>query len=267
MRGPAGMEIRGKVALITGASDGIGAACVREFRQRGAQLALTARSEERLVQVGGPQALAIAGDLTDPRVRGEVVARTIERYGRIDILINNAGVGLYRPAHSAPMEDARHLFELNLFAPLHLIQLVAPHMKRQGGGAIVNVGSLGGKITLPWFTLYSASKFALGSLTDGLRVELRRDGIHAMIVCPGYVLTGFQEHVLGGVPPPLMVRGRRFAISPERCARDIADGLERRRHTVMTPRFGWLLIALSRVCPWIVERRLESAYYQHSGQS
>ena len=118
-------------------------------------------------------ALVTAGDVLDPSVREAVVSRTIERFGRIDLLINNAGAGLYAPSHMAPMEEARRMWELNFFAPLDLIQRVAPAMKRQRSGFIVNVGSIAGKMTLPWFTLYSASKYAIGSLTDGLRMELR----------------------------------------------------------------------------------------------
>ena len=121
------------------------------------------------------------------------MSRTIERFGRIDLLINNAGAGLYAPSHMASMEEARRMWELNFFAPLDLIQRVAPAMKRQRSGFIVNVGSIAGKVTLPWFTLYSASKYAIGSLTDGLRMELRQFGIHTMTVCPGYVNTRFRE--------------------------------------------------------------------------
>src|SRR6266404_3764486 len=189
------MKIEGSVVLITGASGGIGEACAREFRRRGARLSLVARSEDKLREVAGADALATAADITDDAARRRAVERTLERFGRIDILINNAGVGLYSPAWKAPMESARTMFELNFFAPLTLIQLVAPVMRSQRGGTIVNVGSIAGKMTLPWFTLYSASKYALGSLTDGLRMELKRDGIHAITVCPGYVATDFQKHV------------------------------------------------------------------------
>src|SRR5258708_25318013 len=183
------MKIDGKVVLITGASEGLGAACADVFRRRGARLALTARNESKLEAIGGADALIAAGDITLPETRERVVSATLERYGAIDILINNAGVGLYSPAWKAPMESARAMFELNFFAPLALIQLVAPVMRRQRGGTIVNVGSIAVKVTPPWFTLYSPSKHALGSLTDGFRMELKSDGIHAITVCPGYLAT------------------------------------------------------------------------------
>ena len=250
------MQIAGKVVLITGASRGIGAACARAFLARGATLSLAARDEAALAQVASGQALATAGDLTDAAARERAVARTLERFGRIDILINNAGMGLYAPSWKTPMEDARRLFELNFFVPLAMIQLVTPHMIRQGGGAIVNISSIAGKAPLPWFTLYSSSKYALGALGDGLRMELRRRGIHSMTVCPGYVKTEFQQHVIGGHPPARVLQGRRFAITAERCARDILSGLERGARTVVTPRAGWILLAARALFPALVEARM-----------
>ncbi len=256
------MQIDNKVVVITGASEGIGAACASAFRRRGARLSLTARSQERLELVGGSDALVTPGDLMDERTRDLVIERTLAKYGRIDILINNAGVGLYQPAHSADLASVRAMFELNIFAPLDLLQKAVPHMKGNGGGAIVNVSSIGGKITLPWFTLYSATKYALGSMTDGLRMELRREGIHVMTVCPGYVRTGFQRHVLSGRPPDLTGMGRKWAISPAECAEDIARGLERDARTVVSPKSGWLLIALARMFPEMFDRRLEKIYWE-----
>lgn len=246
-----------KVAVVTGASEGIGAALTRLLMERGTSLSLVARSEEKMRALAGDRALVTAGDLTDEATRRSVVDRTLQRYGRIDILINNAGVGLYAPAHTAPMEDTRRLWELNFFAPLDLTQRVIPSMKQQGSGVIVNVSSIAGKMTLPWFTLYSASKYALGSLTDGLRMELRAHGIHTMTVCPGYVNTGFQNNVLYGSPPQLAGAARRWAISADECAHAIVNGIERRKRTVVTPRSGWLLIALERLFPGIVDRQLE----------
>ncbi len=251
------MHIQNKVVLITGASEGIGAACVAEFRRRGAKLSVTARSEDRLEAVGGADALVTAGDITLAETRLRVMDATLERFGRIDILVNNAGAGLYSPAWCASQEKTRALFELNFFAPLAMVQLVAPHMRTQGAGVIVNIGSIAGRMTLPWFTLYSASKYALGSLTEGLRMELKRDGIHAMTVCPGYVDTRFQSNILAGRVPPTIAKARRFTITPQKCAADIADGVVRNARTVVTPASGWLLLAAARLFPGIVEAQLQ----------
>jgi short-subunit dehydrogenase len=256
------MRLDGKVAIVTGASEGIGAAVARALRQRGAMLSLAARSEAKLRDTGGDNALVTAGDLLDPAIRASVVQRTIERFGHIDLLINNAGAGLYAPSHLTPIAEVRRLWELNFFAPLDLIQRSVVHMKEQRSGVIVNVGSIAGKMTLPWFTLYSASKYALGSLTDGLRMELRTHGIHTMTVCPGYVTTRFQQNVLSGTPPPLAGPARKWSITPEKCAADIVRGIERGKRTVVTPSSGWLLIAMERLFPNLVDRQLERVYLQ-----
>jgi short-subunit dehydrogenase len=244
------LRIEGKVVLITGASSGIGAACADAFEQRGALLSLTSRTP-----VLRANAIHIAGDLTDPADRARIIAETIKRYGRIDILINNAAQGSYHPAHTVSDEETRSLFELNLFAPLALANLVIPHMRRAGTGVIVNVGSIAGYVALPWLTLYSATKSALSAATDGLRMELKGTGIHLISVSPGYVKTPFHEHAIG-TPPAAIANRRPSAISAEQCARAIVRGVEREARTVVTPRIGWLLIWLQRLAPSMVDSRL-----------
>ena len=226
--------------LITGASEGIGAACAAEFAAAGARLSLTARSADGLARAGGADTLITAGDLTLEDTRRQAVDRTLERFGAIDLLINNAGVGLYGPSWSASMEDVRHLMELNFFALLGMIQLVTPHMRNRRSGTIVN----------------SASKYAVTALTEGLRMELRDDGVKTMLACPGYVTTGFQQHVRRGRAPDAVLRARRQAITAEECARAIRRGVERDARTVMAPRSGWILVALARLFPSLVESRM-----------
>lgn len=253
------MRIDQKVVLITGASEGIGAACAEAFRRRGARLALIARSKDKLEKVAASDALAFAGDVTNEDNRRRFVEEALARYGQIDILINNAGVGLYSPSWQAPMTEVRKMYELNLFAALGMIQLVTPYMRSRASGFIVNVGSIAGKVTLPWLTLYSASKYALGSLTDGLRMELRRDGIQAMTVCPGYVSTGFQNHILTGRVPSTVQQSNLFRITAEQCAEAIARGVEKDSRTVVTPRLaGWIFVALERLFPSFVDSRLDA---------
>jgi short-subunit dehydrogenase len=250
------VEISGKVVLITGASEGVGAACAEAFRRRGARLSLAARSASRLEEVGRGEALVTPGDLTEADVRRRVVERTLERFGRVDILINNAGVGLYVAASKAPLEAVRRMFELNVFAALELAQLVLPGMKERHSGAIVMVSSIAGRMTLPWLSLYSASKAALDSVADALRVELKPDGIGVTTVAPGYVTTGFQSHVLGGRPPAGLARYQRFAISAGHCAEAIARGVERNARTVMAPRSGWIAVLAARLFPSFTDRQL-----------
>ncbi len=255
------MDLARKVVLLTGASEGIGAASAREFRRRGCELALVARSKERLEEIAGETGgFAIPADLRDPAARQLAVESALSRFGRIDILVNNAGVGMYAPSWRADMASVRDMFELNYFAVLDLIQRVVPPMRRQGGGAIVNVSSIGGLVPLPWFSNYSASKFAVCGLTSGLRIELTRDKIHCMDVCPGYVQTGFQTNVISGKPPDKLWKARRHAISPEECARALVGGLEANKRTVVTPRTGWALVLGYALFPGLIDRQLRRIY-------
>jgi short-subunit dehydrogenase len=242
--------IPNQVVLVTGASRGIGSACADAFSRRSAKLSLTSRSAFVY-----PGALVTTGDITRPEDRARIVAATLERFGRIDILINNAGQGAYESAATMDLTQARALFELNFFAPLAMTQLVLPQMRKQGSGTIVNVGSIAGQIALPWMTIYSSTKFALGGMTEALRGELRSTGIHMMSVCPGYVVTPFHGHAIG-TPPSRIAGAKRFAITAERCAEAVARGVEREARTVVTPGIGWLLVWLNRFLPSLVESRL-----------
>ncbi|MCC6587504.1 MAG: SDR family NAD(P)-dependent oxidoreductase [Bryobacterales bacterium] len=255
------MKLNGRVAVITGASTGIGAACARELSRRGAKVVLAARSAENLAVVADETGgIAIAGDITDAAVQRQVLDTAVARFGRVDILINNAGVGVYSPSHSGSMADIRQMFELNLFAALALVQLAAPGMKQQRDGMIVNISSIAGLAPLPWFTMYSATKYAVCAMTDGQRMELARYNVRTMAVCPGYVRTGFSTNVLAGKPPEKLWRNRRFAITAEECARATADGIEREKRTVVTPKAGWALVWARLVAPRIVDHYLRNIY-------
>jgi short-subunit dehydrogenase len=250
------MELRDKVAVITGASEGIGAACAQLAYDRGARLALVARSGERLARIAPPDSLMIPADLAEQDQRMTVINRVVEHFGRIDLLINNAGQGLYGPTADVPLADARQLFEINFFAALHLCQLAIPHMG--GGTCIANVCSVAAKMTVPWSTLYSAAKYALDSLSDGLRMELAPKGIHVLSICPGHVRTGFQSHAVRGKPPvPILTSRNRFVISAEECARDIVRAIEREAKTIVTPAIYWLPILAGRFLPGLIERRFQ----------
>lgn len=247
------MDLREKVVLITGASTGIGEACAHAFARRGARLILTARSAANLEKVcravAPAQAAALAADLRRPEEVRALAERATACYGRVDALINNAGVGIYQPCWQVDPALVREMMEVNFFAPVALVRAVVPLMRRQASGVIVNVSSVAGKIALPWLTLYSASKAALNYFSDGLRMELRGTGIRVVSVCPGYVSTGFSQHVLAGRIPRAVSARRRFTVTPERCAEAIVSGVEKEKRTVVTPGFAWALVALARVLP------------------
>ena len=246
------MDFRDKRVVVTGASAGIGRAAAVAFAAQGARLALVARSREGLAETarlaGQTDALVLPADLTRmddiARLCGEIRAR----FGRLDVLVNNAGVGLYAPSYRAEPETVRRMFELNVLAPVELVRLLLPAMPR--GSAIVNVSSIVGKVPLPWLTLYSASKFALNAYSDGLRMELTGSGVAVVAVCPGYVDTGFSTNVLEGRLPDNVAGNRRFKISAEQCAAAIVEGVRKRKRTVVVPAApGWLFAAAARLLP------------------
>jgi short-subunit dehydrogenase len=242
----------GAVALITGASGGIGSACVRRFLEAGWQVSATALSGPRLERLGGPDVLVVPGDITSDQVRRDVVERTLARYGRIDALINNAGVGLYAPPSGVALDLMSRLLQVNVFAALGMAQAVIPTMRSAGSGSIVNVGSVAAFSSLPWAAAYCASKSALHSLNDSLRRELRKDGIHVMGICPGIVDTDFRLNVLGGIAPARVARIRRI-VSPEAVAAAILNGLIKRRQTVYVPEIGRLFRLVEFISPRLMD--------------
>jgi short-subunit dehydrogenase len=233
---------------------------VRAFQDGGARVVLTARNESRLTCLARAEDLVVPGDIRRPEIRQAVVEQALSRFGRVDILVNNAGVGLYKAAWKASLDDVRSMYDLNVFSLLGMVQAVAPIMKRQGRGVIVNVSSIAGRVPLAWFTAYCGSKFAVSSMTAGLRMELRQYGIHVMDVCPGYVKTGFQEHALSGKPPDRLWRMRKFKITAEECATALVRGVEREKRSVVVPWMGHLLIAGRALMPGLVERAMEHIY-------
>jgi short-subunit dehydrogenase len=251
-------SLKEKVVIVTGASEGIGACLVKALEKCGSHICLTARNEVRLTAAAGAGDLVVPGDITREAVRAEVVGRTLERWGKIDILINNAGRGSYYTVSTTTLDEARAVFDLNFFAPLALSQLAMPHLC-QTRGMVVNVSSIAGQISLPWLPLYSASKFALAAVTSAQRTEVRGQGVHVMGVFPGYVKTDFQAHAPGPRPPQRVAQGKRFAVSAEECVAAILHGIVHRRKMVVTPRSGWLLVWANRLFPSFVEAALERA--------
>ena len=195
---------------------GIGAHLASILSQRGALLSVAARNESRLRERFGKDAVISAGDLTTQDARSALIANTLERHGRIDVLINNAGRGSYYPVSTTPLDEARALFDLNFFAPLALAQLAVPHL-RSSHGTLVNVSSIAGQIPLPWLPVYSASKAALASITSTERDQLTRDGIAVIGVFPGVRRYGVSGPRRGPAPPGAAGSGK--------AVRSIASGL------------------------------------------
>jgi short-subunit dehydrogenase len=241
-----------RTVLVTGGSSGIGAACVRYFLQNRWRVSVVALPDSNLDNLAGLDVLVTPGDLASHKTREAAVERTLSSYGRIDVLLNNAGIGLYACPTTVPMHMLSRLFDVNVIAPLAMAQLVAPIMRSQQGGAIVNVGSVAGRVSLPWSVAYSASKFALCALNDSLRRELKRDRIHVLEVCPGIVSTNFRNRVLAGTVPAEVARIA-WSVSPDLVAARIYEAIAGRRNVIYVPRIGRLFAALDAIAPRLMD--------------
>jgi NAD(P)-dependent dehydrogenase (short-subunit alcohol dehydrogenase family) len=177
--------------LITGASSGFGRAIADAALARGDSVAATARRTDALADLDAEErVLAIPLDVTDAAQREAAVAQAIDRFGRVDVLVNNAGRTQVGAVEETTEDELRSLFDLHFFAPAALTRAVLPHMRRHGGGTIVQMSSVGGQVTAPGFGAYCATKFALEGLTETLRDEVAPFGIHTLIVEPGAFRTG-----------------------------------------------------------------------------
>ena len=252
--------IRGKVIIISGASAGIGDATARLLASQGAHLVLVARRSERLAAlreelqeqippVKGertrPSVLPIPADITSDADRQRIIDETLATFHHVDALVNNAGYGQRGPVEIVPLKDIRANFEANLFGLIGLTQLVAPIMRTQGKGRIINVSSVAGRIARPYSSIYDSTKHALEAISDGLRGELSAFGIKVVLIEPGLILTEFMQAAdqmsaslwtnPGPYAPVLQqlkqnqARARRIAAQPEVIARLILRGLTDRR--------------------------------------
>ncbi len=194
------IELAGRVVVVTGASTGLGLLVARHAAQDGAKLVLAARGEADLraaeaeLRGRGADVLAVPTDVSDEGQARNLIARAIERFGRVDILVNNAGIISVGPVETMTVDDYKEAMETNFWGELYPILAVLPHMRAQGSGRIANVVSVGGKVSVPHLLPYSASKFALTGLTEGLRAELAKDNILVTGIYPGTIRTGGHTH-------------------------------------------------------------------------
>lgn len=249
--------------LITGCSSGIGRAAAIAVHEAGLNVYASARRVESLEDLADRGIRTLALDVTEDDSMAGAVGAVEAEAGAVGVLVNNAGYGLYGPVEQQPMAEVRRQFETNLFGPARLIQLALPGMRRAGRGRIVNVSSMGGRITLPGGAYYHASKHALEALSDALRMEVAQFGIDVVLIEPGPVNTPWNDVAAASLSTaeaaaddPYAVYKRavearfatarsgalvRFASSPEDVAEVIAKAVTARR-----PRTRYLINALAK---------------------
>lgn len=249
-------------ALITGGSRGLGLLLAHEYLRRGARVAICARDAAELERAKirldgeGRPVLALPCDLRDPAEVRELVAAVRQHFGRIDTLVNNAGVIQVGPAEHMTAADYEQALAVHFWGPLHATHAVLPEMRARGSGRIVNVASIAGRFPVPHLLPYSASKAALATWSEGLRAELAKDGVSVTTVCPALMRTGSPRHGIFkgrhrqeyawfsiGDSLPLLTAGA------ARAARRIARGAERGRALVVVPGYARVASALHEALP------------------
>jgi short-subunit dehydrogenase len=254
--------LRGKVALITGGSRGLGFEIARQMCAQKGKVVILARDPEelghaqtRLASTGG-EVLTIQCDLLDGNQIQSAVQQTLQHFGKIDILINNAGIIEIGPFEHMQLEDFDRAMRLHLWAPFILIQQILPEMRKRGGGRIVNISSIGGKIAVPHMAPYSASKFALTGFSDAIRSELARDNIYVTTVTPGMMRTG--SHVYARFKGDHSAEYKWFemsnklplvSISAERAARKILSACRKTKPALVMPWTAYFIIAANAIFP------------------
>ncbi|MEI7645668.1 MAG: SDR family NAD(P)-dependent oxidoreductase [Chloroflexales bacterium] len=254
------MDPHNRVVIITGASAGIGAAAARAFAGAGARVVLAARSGEVLERLaatlpGAP--VVIPTDVGDPAQCRALIAGAAAACGRVDILINNAGVGLAGPVAELDMGDLERAMAVDLLGPLHLAQAVIPLMRRQGRGQIINVSSVLAAQPLPYLGGYAAAKAALERASEAMRMELRGTGVAVSVLRPGTTRTEFNQRRLGQGSERR--RTTSSGVSPERVAMALLRVARREPRLAYVTLGDRLALLVARIAPGIVEAALARA--------
>lgn len=258
---PGKIEVAGKVVVITGASMGIGEALAKIFADHGARVVLLSRDANRVeaarARIGNAEnTVALACDVRHREDIDRALGLTLHHFQRVDVWINNAGHGLLDSVAQMDMSACREMFETNLFGAISGMQAVIPVMRQQGGGTVINISSVAGHVPLPFHAAYSATKFALNAIGKAARVELKKDGIDVLTVCPGYVQTQFSRNVVLGNEQkkvrPSSVRG----ITADRVARATLRGYLKRKREVIVPWYMWGPVKIYQHFPGLVERAM-----------
>ena len=261
------MQIKDKVVWITGASSGIGEALAYRISQMGGLVVLSARNQEKLEKIaekaGHEKCMILPLDMTDRDSFSFALERVIDKWGRVDILINNAGVSQRAPVSDTKIPVIERIMETNFIGPASLTSLVIPHMIQRKTGYCLFVSSVAGKFATPLRSSYSASKMALQGFTDALRAEVYDDNIKVTLIVPGFVKTDISINALEGegqkhnVMDPNQARG----ISPDRAAQVIIRGIEKEKREIFMGLVGKTRFALflSRFCPALLARIMRNA--------
>jgi NAD(P)-dependent dehydrogenase (short-subunit alcohol dehydrogenase family) len=255
------MDLSEKVVVITGASMGIGEAIAKLFSDHGASIVFSsrelARAEAARARVGRPQqSLAVACDVCDPGQISALLRAALERFGRVDIWVNNAGFGLADSIERMDRQAYRRMFETNLFGAIEAMQQVIPVMRRQGSGCIINISSVAGHIAIPYMGAYGATKRALNAISRAARLELEGSGVSVVNICPGYVRTDFGKNVVRGAEAFRITPQVQRGITAERVAQAVLRAYQCDITETVVPWHNRIFIGLAFLAPFVVNYAL-----------
>lgn len=260
----ASQQLQGKVIVITGASAGIGKALATECAKHGASVVLAARRKERLdtitadIQKDGGKALAVETDVSKESDVKRMVNAAVKHFGRIDVLVNNAGFSVYAEVMDLPPKVVRAIFDVNFFGLYYGCRAVVPEMKKRGGGHIINISSIVGLVPIPVNGPYCATKFAVNALSDVLHMELAQHNITVSTILPGPVDTEFGEVASEGGKIKVLIPWWFSFQSPKSVARIIVQCIRRPKRRVFTSGFVRLFWIIYAHAPGLVVRFLSS---------
>jgi len=249
-----------KRVLVTGVSSGIGRALAIALSREKARLILTARRKDRLTDLAefieqqGGQVCFVAGDITDAELRSRLLKTASQKYGGLDVLINNAGVGGMGTFASTDEARLRRIMEVNFFAPAELMRSSLPLLRQSSDAVVVNVGSVLGHFAVPEKSEYCASKFALHGLTDAVRMELAEEGIDVQLISPSTTRSEFFDRALRSAGD---VASKERGMFPEQVANQIIHAIKNRRREIILSFGGKTLAWADRLFPGIMSRVLQ----------
>ena len=253
--------IDNKVAIITGGSSGIGKALAFELGRQGAKVVISGRNQQNLfetqseLQKAGIEALAVVGDVTNEAETKQLIDRTLERFGQIDILINNAGMSMRSMFAEADVDVIKKLMEVNFYGAVHATKYALPHITRTKG-SIVAISSIAGYRGLPVRTGYSASKFAMNGFFEALRTELLHTGVHVLVACPGFTQSNIRFSAIdgSGASTGETVRDEANMMTAEECAEHIVKAIKNRKRDLVLTAQGKLAVWLNKLWPSMADR-------------
>lgn len=255
------MTPEGRVVILTGATQGIGRATAYTLAAAGCKLVVAARNREALQALrddlhwrGYREVASIPTDMGNTAQAATLAIQTVEIFGKLDAVINNAALGVRDCLLDLQEAEARRVMDVNYFGPVALIQAAAPFLKANPeGGLIINISSIVGRRAMPGIAGYCASKGALEKMAESLRIELEKDNIRVSTVYPGVTATGFNDNSLGASQNG---RGRTTGVPPERVAQVILKTLRSEKRDVFITLFDRTFVTASMLWPWLVDRLL-----------